>query len=77
MFLCFQNAQDVSEFNVISMLHELMHGTKYELPKPETDEKKEEDPPHATLTGWQRKVIPFRWHRITIELRDMQIFNSI
>ena len=50
VFICFQNAQDVSEYNVISMLHELMHGAKYELPKHETDDKKEE-PPHATLTG--------------------------
>ncbi|KAK2177949.1 hypothetical protein NP493_570g00008 [Ridgeia piscesae] len=46
-----KDAQDVSEYNVMSMLHELLHGTKYVLPEPEKDEKAEkEKPPQATLT---------------------------
>ncbi|KAI0213794.1 Dynein assembly factor 3, axonemal [Lamellibrachia satsuma] len=46
-----KSAQDVSEYNVLSMLHELMHRTKYELPEPEAESKAEkEKPQQATLT---------------------------
>ena len=54
-----QDAQDVSEYNVMSMLHELMHGTKYVLPEPEKDGEKaeKEKPPQATLTGWTNVLV--------------------
>lgn len=56
MSVYFQNAQDVSEYNVLSMLHELMHRTKYELPEPEAESKAEkEKPQQATLTGEQKR----------------------
>ena len=65
MFAFLQDAQDVSEYNVMSMLHELLHGTKYVLPEPEKDEKAEkEKPPQATLTGWINMFVcaPFSAH---------------
>ena len=54
-----QDAQDVSEYNVMSMLHELVHGTKYVLPEPEKDGEKteKEKPPQATLTGWTNVLV--------------------
>ena len=50
--LFFQTSQDVAEYNVLSLLHELTHNTKYVPPKVE-EEAKEEQPKGATLTGMQ------------------------
>lgn len=41
-----QSGEDVAEFNVAAMLHEIMHGTRYELP--ETEPAKQDS---AVLTG--------------------------
>ena len=48
-FPLFQTSQQVAEYNVISMFHELATGTKYDPPKPDTTET--DKPQSATLTG--------------------------
>ena len=49
MLWIFQTAEGISEYNILSMLHELTTKEKYILPQPKADEKGKNKPEVATL----------------------------